>query len=61
MACISQGQDSGHSSNGEVREGMNFLAMYEMKLRVRGGRSVRDNKSAGLDPTAIVKHFQRHF
>ena len=40
---------------------MNFLAMYEMKLRVRGGRSVRDDKCAGLDPVAIVKNFQRHF
>ena len=61
MACISQGQDSGHSSNIGVQDGMNFLAMYEMKLRVRGGRSVRDDKCPGLDPAAIVKKFQRHF
>ena len=61
MACISHRQDSGHSSNREVQEGMNLLAMYEMKLRVRGRRSVRDDKCAGLDPAAIVKKFQRHF
>ena len=61
MACISQGQDLGHNSNREVQEGMNFLAMYEMKLRVGGDRSVRDDKCAGLDPAAIVKKFRRHF
>ena len=55
MTCISQGQDSGHSSNREVGEGMTFLAMYEMKLRVRGRRSVRDDKCVGLDLAAIVK------
>ena len=61
MVCISHGRDLGHSSNRELREGMNFLAMYEMKLRVRGGKSVRDDKCAGLDPFVIVKNFQRHF
>ena len=62
MACISQGQESGHNSNrDQVREGMTFLAISEMKLRVRGDRSVRDDKCAGLDPAAIVKNFQRNF
>ena len=62
MACIFEGQDSGHSNNrDQVREGMTFLAMYEMKLRVRGGRSVRDDKCAGLDPAPIVKKFHMHF
>ena len=40
---------------------MTFLAMYEMKLRVRGDKSVRDDKCVGLDPAAIVKKFQRNF